>query len=881
MIQLRDYQRDVVSRIYKAWSDGAQNVAAVCPTGAGKSLITSQIVLDQHKAGRRQVVLAHRNELVGQMSMHIARRGIKHRIIGSRSTIAQVISEHRREFGGVSFVNPDADCSVGSVQTVLSREAELRQWAAQIDDWTVDEFHHTLKNNQHGRCVAMFTNAKGLGVTATPQRADGMGLGRHADGLADEMIVGPTMRWLIDQGNLSDYEIAVPDSDFSIDDEQVAPSGDWSTKKMREASKRSHIVGDVVQEYLRRSPGQRGLCFATDVETAGEISAKFNQSGVRAAAVSAKTPPETRAEYIRRFRDGRLDMMVNVDLFGEGFDCLDTETEILTPSGWKNWHEAYGQTQCYAWNPETTHIELADIQTWGIRPLKEGERMWHVKSQHADICVSENHRIFYRKKNHLLEDGMGKDVHVRTAAELHMNRRPFAVPLSGEMDFDGVPLSDDEISIVAWYLTDGWLQKNNKCLCIAQTKPEGVQEITGILERLGWNYRTRVRPPAKNSYKSTKPSVEFSIEKGQGWSHLSRFFVKDVCSDLHQMTRRQFKIFWESLLDGDGSRQGNRSGTLTCARKTQVDAYMQMAVLRGFAVMHGNYRSDNDVLIYSLRVRDEKWLRMVPKDQRGAKFTLKAPKNGVVWCVQNSMGTLITRRRGKVVILGNCPAASVVIMARPTASLGVYLQQFGRALRIDPANPNKVGLVIDHVSNWKRHGLPDKPHAWTLDRREKRAKKEPDPDDMPLTACRECSRPYERALPACPYCGAVPPAPDGARTLEQVDGDLVLLDRDTLARLRAAAEIESPAAIEGRVSAAAGPIAGRGAANRQIDKIAARGRLDLCVAQWAAVRRTMGEDDRVIHRRLYLATGMSLLEMQAQDRQTMERFAGLVESWYQ
>lgn len=555
-VTLRPYQQTVKDEIYDAWRSGHRNALAVMPTGAGKSVVISDIIMDGHNQGLTECVIAHRNELVGQMSLHVAKRGIPHRIIASRASVAQITAEHRREFGR-SFINPDARCSVVSVDTLNARKDVLAQWAAQVQRWTIDEAHHCQGNearqqNKWGKAIAMFPNAYGLGVTATPQRADGGGLGRFqfdgndGDGPFHTMILGPSMRELIDMGALSEYLIACAESDMVVDDGDFAPSGDLSPKKGRLASQKSHIVGDVVKEYLKHAAGKRGITFATDVETAGEIAQQFNEAGIPAAAVSAKTPTEVRNDYIRRFRDGRLTQLVNVNLFGEGFDV---------------------------------------------------------------------------------------------------------------------------------------------------------------------------------------------------------------------------------------------------------------------------------------------------------------------------------------------PAVEVVSMARPTASLAVYLQQFGRALR--PLEGKPHGLVIDHVSNWKRHGLPDRPRIWSLDRRDKRSKQEPDPDEIPLTSCRSCSRLYERVYSVCPYCGEAPPVPEGGgRSIEQVDGDLMLLDRDTLAAMRAAMQLEAPGDIAQRVEAAAGALAGRGAANRQVEKHEAQQRLTAAIEQWAGVRRHMGETDSMIQRRFYLTLGTDVLTAMSGTRAEMDALSNMVRSWY-
>lgn len=547
MIILRPDQQNLKQAIYSGWDSGARNMLGVLPTGGGKSVVVSDIVNDGNALGMVQAIIAHRTELVGQMSLHVARRGIAHRIIAPNTVVSQIIAEHRRELGGRSFINPTAICAVGGVDTLNARKDDLANWAVQVDRWIIDEAHHVLTRNKWGAAVTMFPRARGLGVTATPQRADGLGLGAHSDGVFDDMVCGPSMRELIDMkpGALTDYEIVVPESDFHIDEDEIAPSGDFSQKKMREASKQSHIVGDVVKEYCKYANGKRGITFATDVETAIEIAKRFNETGIPTAAISAKTPSEVRSDYIRRFRAGQFLMLVNVDLFGEGFDV---------------------------------------------------------------------------------------------------------------------------------------------------------------------------------------------------------------------------------------------------------------------------------------------------------------------------------------------PAVEVVIMARPTASLAVYLQQFGRALRTMDGKAS--GLIIDHVSNWKRHGFPDKPHYWTLDRREKRGKRESDPEDIPLTVCRACARPYERFHASCPHCGAVPEISPQARSIiEMIDGDLILLDRAKLEEMRRAAVLESPAAIAERVAFAAGTIAGKGAAARQIERIQSQQRLEAAIAQWAGVQRHKGRVDQESYRRFFLATGVDVLTALAQSRSDMDALAEKIEGW--
>lgn len=327
-IQARPYQQQLKNDIYSSWQQGYLHTLAVTPTGGGKSVVMSDIVQEGLYEAKRQAVIAHRNELVTQMSCHIAERGIQHRIVGSDKTIAQAVRKHRKKFG-CSFYNPSAPTTVVGVDTLMARSDSLGSWAGQIDRWFCDEAHHLLRENKWGKAVAMMPRAQGLGVTATPCRADGQGLGAEFDGVFHNMVFGPTMRWLIENGYLSDYEIACPTSDMRVRDEDRGKSGDWSTQYLKKSARESKIVGDVVENYIKFALGRKAICFATDVETAGEIAAKFNAFGIRAAALSAKTPHDVREKYLDEFDIGALQVLVNVDLFDEGFDVPTCEVCIM------------------------------------------------------------------------------------------------------------------------------------------------------------------------------------------------------------------------------------------------------------------------------------------------------------------------------------------------------------------------------------------------------------------------------------------------------------------------------------------------------------------------------------------------------------------------
>lgn len=335
-MQLRDYQQDLVDQVFDAWGIPAanvlaaapvRNVLAVAPTGAGKTVIMSAIV---KRFGGVVCVCAHRKELIGQISLALNKAEIRHRIIAPDETIREIVSYHVEEHGR-SYYDGAAHVAAASVDSVMTDKAKRQHGAflARVALWAIDEAHHVLKGNKWGKVCELFPNAYGLGVTATPCRADGKGLGVQASGVFERLIQGPTMRQLIDRGYLCDYR--KPDGRIAIlcvpgvkrEDFRDAVSkatGDFVLTKVREFIDTPQILGDVVSTYQKHAPGRRAIVFACDVKHSGHLAEAFRLAGIPAEAVDANTPSSVRRDIIKQFRSGRILVLINVDLFGEGFD---------------------------------------------------------------------------------------------------------------------------------------------------------------------------------------------------------------------------------------------------------------------------------------------------------------------------------------------------------------------------------------------------------------------------------------------------------------------------------------------------------------------------------------------------------------------------------
>jgi DNA repair protein RadD len=290
----------------------------VLPTGGGKTVVIAAIIREFNVP---TVAVAHRQELVGQISLALAKEGVRHSIIAPKSVIRSIVAAHMQELGR-SFYDPQSPVRVAGVDTLVKIDPASDPWFASVRLIIQDEGHHVLRGNKWGKVFELFPNARGLLPTATPKRADGRGLGRHADGYVDVLVEGPTMRELINAGYLTDYRVICAESSVDLSNVSISDAtGDFNQDKVRKAVHQStRLVGDVVKEYLRWARGKLGVTFAVDVESATEIARAFRNAGVPAEVVSAKTPDDMRRAILRRFKNREILQLVNVDLFGEGFD---------------------------------------------------------------------------------------------------------------------------------------------------------------------------------------------------------------------------------------------------------------------------------------------------------------------------------------------------------------------------------------------------------------------------------------------------------------------------------------------------------------------------------------------------------------------------------
>lgn len=292
---LRDYQQEMKTRLFAEW-EFHRNVMVQMPTGTGKTHLLTAIVREfLHGSDTPVWIVAHRRELVEQIEETVSRYGM------------------RKEDGRVRVM---------SIQWLSRNGKGMEEEPGLI---VIDEAHHALAETYRA-LWERYPAARKLGMTATPCRLNGKGF----TDLFDSLITSWTVAEFIGKGWLSVFDyvsIRANSREQRLIDslKKRGADGDYRIKEMNTVLNRETSIRRLYESVERYAAGKKGIVYAVSIDHARQIAACYSAHGMEAVAIDSRTPAPERKELVENFRRGRIKVLVNVDIFSEGFDCPDVE----------------------------------------------------------------------------------------------------------------------------------------------------------------------------------------------------------------------------------------------------------------------------------------------------------------------------------------------------------------------------------------------------------------------------------------------------------------------------------------------------------------------------------------------------------------------------
>lgn len=769
--ELRPYQVEALDGL-RGVLRGHRAALLVMPTGAGKTRSAAEMVDLAYKKGTPTLWLADRKELVEQASDAFTDLGIPHGLI---------LPGHKP--------SEDELILCGTIQSFLARNRRGSFDPAHIRLIVLDEAHRA-ESRSYQELLSLYPNARVVGLTATPVRGDGKGLGRTFGG----MVQPVSIRALMDEGYLVQPRYFVP-SELDLIAAREG-RGDYTQRELDAiANSNPQLIGDVVSTFARVCPDRRAVVFPCNIAHSRALEDAFNSVGIPAVHIDGQTPDGERQERMRAFREGEYQILTSVNIAIEGLDvpdvsavvmarptrseriwiqCLDAETEILTPNGWTRIGEIQEGQSVYGLDTSSGAIKPVPALATFRRPLGAGEYMVGVQAPHLDIRVTDGHRMVYKSRSKT-----SKNWQIKTAGDLLARREAFKVPVSGIEEVEASSLTPAALQFIGLFLSDGTLDGGTISIAQSLAQPQWLHDrIVEVLNATGFGFR-KVVIQRTGEHQNYAPVVHYKISKnkpkkgreGTGWKSVEAFITqkKHITDAYQSLNRDQVLSLLDGLWLGDGTKsQGDgwvkQTQTITFGShyKTAEDI-QSLCVRRGIRANLATHRPKPSkwnadplpqAVLHYHPSKTTATIGTASSSNGSTPWQILPHRDGEeVWCVENELGTLITRRNGKVAILGNC---------------------VGRGLRSHPSKTDCV--VLDHAGVLLSLGPAEDEREWELgDAEGKTAKtrkaQRKAPRDPKEITCEECAAVFYSAR-TCPHCGHVHAFERAPRDVEVGAGEL-------------------------------------------------------------------------------------------------------------
>jgi Type III restriction enzyme, res subunit len=640
MVEPRPYQRRIVEKAYKATMiKGMRSVLIESATASGKTvmgLLLAKLLVKEH------------NMKVGWVAMR-------------RHLLTQTEEEN---------INRGINVPLTYISMYDKNPPE------NLDVLIVDEAQHDVASSMvHIHSVVKPKHI--LGLSATPYRSDRVKL------CFDTIIKDAGIPSLIADGYLSPY------NHFTLPD--------WTVKTVTEA-------------FLRdRGLWGKSIIYFHKMVQCHEANLALVSAGVKSAVVSGESNAEAQ---IDAFHSGKLELLLNCMKLTEGFNapdlktvfcrpsckpvtiqmCLDADTQVLTKAGWRTHATISADDMAAGFDCETGEISWVPVEDIVRRPVADGETFRRICGPHMDVRVTDLHDLVYKSRH------AGKTRNrpwlKATATYLHANRRqPFSVPVAGNTLSRGVDLTDAELVLLGLFLTDGSYYKSRKVLQVSQAsisdqvplieaayancglKPwRGLSQRKGALVKYAAMYQYGVGPTQLNV---TTPKLVKYLEAGKA-------AAVTMLEDINELQLAQLLV---GMQIGDGRKNKTvdytpKTYTLCLGNDYQlVDNFQALCVRKGYRCnVHyqinktdGWSKAGTSQAVLSVKKQTCSTVcsKTLTPNMLYAGGSNLLTKNGnpkgrtqitvdqatpgeLVWCIRNRLGTIVTRRNGKVLIMGNC-----------------------------------------------------------------------------------------------------------------------------------------------------------------------------------------------------------------------------------
>lgn len=711
---LRDYQEEAVEKALWSLKKFDDNSLLVLPTASGKSLVSAGIaerlneeililqpskeILEQNVAKMRMYVP---DDEIGIFSASLKKKEI------SKYTFATIQSAYRK---------PEL---FSHIQTILFDEADL------------------IDPKRNAGMFKSFFNAIGkpktIGLTATPYRnvpSYYKEYGRKKYALMLKLInrMNPRL-WNRIAYNINSEELYEKGYLCPIQyvNRSVIPHGriplnksctDYDLLKYEKmtAPHETHIITSIkkAKEHCKSI-----LVFCTSIEKAILYSKLVSDS----AYITGETPLLERTQILEDFKAGKIKVVFNMGVLTVGFDhpeldciyilrptkslrlwtqmCLDEHTEILTKRGFLKRGEITLTDEVATLNLDNNKGEWKPVLNITDRFTENTESFVTFSNSHIDFRVTNHHDMIVKARR-------ANSWKKKKAETLFNYKDMYCLPSNVQFDVPDSGLTEWELKFLGLFLSDGSLHKSNNVITISQSiTSSSLKEMELILKNCGFHVRkdTVKRKGKLSSYSDlVHLKVSYTTKQGKGWKSLAPYINKQLNENYEQFSRQDVIHLLRGLYLGDGSKLREKTGkTVQIAlgnNKQYADALQSLFVRRGFRFSISDVpppKFDPKKLInqkqtqYIGYIYNKEYSTIAGFGVKDNLIKVKPAKRArlkreaisviqKVWCVENENGSIITRRKGKVSVVGNC----------------------GRGIRL-AAGKTKC-YVIDYTSNYEELG---------------------------------------------------------------------------------------------------------------------------------------------------------------------------------